>query len=258
MANHTITMQAKVLCVYDEGAKVDTPLIGARGQAILIDVDGQRTLFDTGMRAGYLAHNLSTLEVDPESIDRVAVSHGAKDHVCGIGGLLKGRETPVEIVAPTSAMGKKKLMGKTGLFISETSFEKAKIRNVDDWEQLSEHLFMTPPVSYKNGEESFLVLRTKFGTAVISGASNCGVQTVLDMVKDKFGVFPKIYIGGVRLGKKDKKGAEEIADAFSKAGCTDLRLNHCTTPDGITALRVKLGLHGVENFYVGYMAEYEV
>ena len=73
--------KAKVLSVYDEGALEDTPFIGATGFSVLVEVDGQRTLFDTGMRGRYLIHNLDYLDVKPDMIDRVVISQIGRAHV---------------------------------------------------------------------------------------------------------------------------------------------------------------------------------
>ena len=91
-------MKAKVTCVYDEGAVVGTPLIGARGISVLVDVDGERTLFDTGMRGRYLMHNLDNLEIDVNTIDRVVISHAHTAHVGGLETFLEGRERSVDVI----------------------------------------------------------------------------------------------------------------------------------------------------------------
>ena len=251
-------MQAKILCVYDEGAAVDTPLIGAQGLALLVDVDGQRTLFDTGMRPRYLAHNLDYLDIDPASIDVVAVSHGHRDHAGGLAGLLERIEGPVDVYAPESARGRKGLMRGSGLYVPAELAGKMVFKPVDDWLQLSDNLFMSPPLGGNGDEECFLILKTKKGPVVLSGCSHCGVQTVIGLVRDRFGSAPKAYIGGIHIEKKEKAKAQEASEAFQSSGCSDLHLNHCTSRDAITEMRVKLGLHGVENFYVGNTLEYEV
>ena len=53
------------------------------------------------------------------------------------------------------------------------------------------------------------------------------------------------------LEKKKKPVAEQYADEFSNRNIGIVRLNHCVGRDGITNLRTRLGLHGVDEFYVG-------
>ena len=48
-------------------------------------------LFDAGLVGWRLLKNLRKFEISPDSIDRVAVSHGHMDHVRGIKALAKVR-----------------------------------------------------------------------------------------------------------------------------------------------------------------------
>ena len=50
----------RVLCIYDEGAVVDTPLIGAKGFSVMVESEGRRIMMDTGLRDRYLVHNMET------------------------------------------------------------------------------------------------------------------------------------------------------------------------------------------------------
>ncbi len=251
-------MQVNIHSVYDEGAIVGTSLIGAKGLSILIEVDGQRTLFDTGMRGRYLEHNLEILGVDPESIDRVVISHGQKDHVGGISGLLKNREAPVNVYSLVSSRGTGSLLGTNGLSIPSGFTNRARLIDLEGWEQLSENLFVTPALPYAGGEECFLVVYSSKGPIIISGCCHCGPEAVMDKVARKFDRDPRAFIGGVRLGKKEKKKAKAYADAFIARGRPELHLNHCTTEIGMTELRTHLGLSGVDNFYAGTTIEFGV
>lgn len=255
---HAVQMQARILCVYDEGALEDTPYIGARGLSILIDVDGQRTLLDTGMRSRYLSHNLNYLDVDSESISSVAISNSGKDHVGGLEGLLDERNSSLNVYLPASSVGVKRLFRTNGVHIASEYSELVAMNIVDDWVKLSDNLWMSPPMLFDGGDECFLVLTTRKGPVVLSGCSRCGVNDVIQVVKRRFGSFPIAYIGGVMLGKKEKLKAQSIAEVFKSSGCLDLSLNHCTSRDGMTELRVHLGLDGVKEFYVGMHKEYEV
>ena len=74
-------MKASVRCVYNEGSQPGTPYIGAKGFSLLIEVDGERTLFGTGLRGRYLIHNTDHLEIDADSIDRIVISQIGRAHV---------------------------------------------------------------------------------------------------------------------------------------------------------------------------------
>ena len=252
-------MQAKITSVYDEGALVGTSLIGAEGFSVLIETDGQKILFDTGRRGRYLLHNMAFLDIKPESIDKLVISHGHAGHTGGLEELLREREMPLNIYAPRSAVGGKKMFGPKGIRIPEDLTEKGNIYEMMDWIEIADKLFISPPMDIGGGQtECFVTLRSKKGPVVISACSHAGVDEVMEAVKRKFGSYPHTFIGGVHLGKKDKEKANKMATSFSEKNCLDLHLNNCTGVKGMMYLRTKLGHKGVNDFYAGTVLSVEM
>lgn len=58
---------------------------GSRGNAFLVEDGDSRLLVDAGFSGAELARRLERVEVDPESIDLVVVTHEHRDHTAGIG-----------------------------------------------------------------------------------------------------------------------------------------------------------------------------
>ena len=58
---------------------------GSRGNAFLVESEDARLLIDAGFSGAQIARRLDQLEVDPESIDLVVVTHEHRDHTNGIG-----------------------------------------------------------------------------------------------------------------------------------------------------------------------------
>ncbi|MDR0509449.1 MAG: MBL fold metallo-hydrolase [Candidatus Methanoplasma sp.] len=244
-------MQAKITSIYNEGSLEGTPLIGARGFAVLIETDSQRVLFDTGRRGRYLLHNLMSLDIKPESIDKVVISHRHVNHTGGIEDFLRDREMPLNFYAPKSAMGDKRVFGRKGFIIPRDLSDKADVYEVRDWMEIGNKLFISAPMSEDLGlTESFMVLMSRKGPIVISACSHAGVAEVMEAVKKRFEMYPHAFIGGVHLGR-DKEKASKIASVFKEKNCLDLYLNHCTGVSGIMYLRKELSLKGVNDFYVG-------
>jgi len=69
---------AVTLCVASLGS-------GSRGNAFLVEADGTRLLIDAGFSGAQVARRLDQLDVDPESVDLVVVTHEHRDHTSGIG-----------------------------------------------------------------------------------------------------------------------------------------------------------------------------
>ncbi|WP_419948491.1 MBL fold metallo-hydrolase [Candidatus Palauibacter sp.] len=58
---------------------------GSRGNAFLVEGERARILIDAGFSGAQLARRLAALEVEPEAIDLVVVTHEHRDHSAGIG-----------------------------------------------------------------------------------------------------------------------------------------------------------------------------
>jgi 7,8-dihydropterin-6-yl-methyl-4-(beta-D-ribofuranosyl)aminobenzene 5'-phosphate synthase len=261
-------MKARVLSVYDEGALVGTPLIGAKGLSILVDVDGSRTLFDTGLRGKYLTHNMDCLNIEPDSIDRVVISHAHIDHTGGLQGLLEARERDVEILITPDCeyVSRVRFLGipvkRAGLpNMPDDEMEKMDLRTVSEWTQLSENLFLTGKIPSEHtaggsamdipADESSLVITAKNGAVLICGCCHHGMGTTIAYVEKMTGMNVVTVIGGLHMRRLKKKEVHGIAEGLIENGAPLLYANHCTGETQTIHLREKLGLDAVKNFYVG-------
>jgi 7,8-dihydropterin-6-yl-methyl-4-(beta-D-ribofuranosyl)aminobenzene 5'-phosphate synthase len=244
-------MKATVLCVYDQGALEGMQYIGAKGASLLIEVDGQRTLFGTGMRPRYLEHNMDRLGIDPGELDRVVVSHGHRDIVGGLEAVLSARRSQIQVLASPSSLGRQGRFGGRGLRIAPGFSDLAAVTAPGGWVRLSENLHLTPPLPFPGGDECFLVLTAGSGPAVLGSCAHCGFGTVAREVHERFGGYPASYIGGLHITGRDRNRSRRLAGEFRDLGCTDLHLNHCTCPDAIADIRAVLGTDAVGDLHVG-------
>ena len=246
-------MKAKVLCVYDNGAIENTSFIGAHGLSILIDVDGQKTLFDTGMRGRYLLHNLSFMRIKPDEIDRIVISHNHRSNTGGLKAFAEARKEPIDVYVNDSFEG---LRGFMGSKVSEEITSKLNFIHMTEDIELSEHLHVIGPFGAE--KEFFPILRTRDGPAVFSSCYHCGLNEPLDYVKTKYHRNPYALIGGIHLPKAKQKTVDPVSDIISSYGVSKMYINHCATPRGIVYLRTRFGLHGVNDFFVGDSAEFNL
>jgi 7,8-dihydropterin-6-yl-methyl-4-(beta-D-ribofuranosyl)aminobenzene 5'-phosphate synthase len=79
----------RVMCVVDDAVQRSSPFWGEHGVAFLVEAAGRRLLFDTGQSGTVLLHNLRLLEVDPATIDAIAISHAHYDHTGGLPALFE-------------------------------------------------------------------------------------------------------------------------------------------------------------------------
>ncbi len=152
----------KLIIVYDNEAK--NGLKPDWGFSCLVE-DTKKILFDTGADSEILLYNMKKLNINPEDIDIVVLSHNHWDHTGGLDGFLKANKNKAKVIWPDKKESFKIIKGiystgALGIFIKEQS----------------------------------LFLKTKKGLIVLVGCSHPGVDKILNSVK-KYG---KIYgiIGG--------------------------------------------------------------
>ncbi len=242
-------MTAKITCVYDEGSQPGTALIGAKGTSMLVEKDGKKILFNTGLRDRYLIHNMEFLDIDPQSLDAVVVSQSNPSASAALNGLLKAREEPIDVYCPEGLYGRRTFISR-GVGLDEAGESKAVFHDLSPWAEPAPGMFITPfYYDAKGYGETFLILTEGSRTAILSGRCSCTPDKVISDVTSRFGKAPKAFIGPLFLEKKKKQVAKEYADMI--AGIPDLYINHCVGRDGMVNLRVNLGLSSVSDFYVG-------
>ena len=244
-------MEARITCVYDEGALENTSFIGAKGTSFLIDIGGKRVLFDTGLRNKYLLHNLEGLDVSPDSIDAVVVSQSHPDNSRALDALLGARTSPIDVYCPSGLYSGKPGMFSGSVGISDENRDRAVFHDLEGWMDIVPGVTVTPQLVYDDGySEVFLVVEGNHLT-IVSGRGVKGPAEVIDMVRRRFNRQVRAFYGSILLEKRKKPVAESYAKTFEQEGVTDLYLNHCTGLSGMTNLRVHLGLKGVKDMYVG-------
>ena len=68
---------------------------GSGGNAAVLEAHGTRILIDAGLSAKQLCQRLALLDVDPDSLDGILLSHEHSDHCRGLEVFLRKRDVPV-------------------------------------------------------------------------------------------------------------------------------------------------------------------
>lgn len=177
-------MKVKLTVVYDNKAK-KSGLIADRGFSCLIEApDIPKILFDTGADGSILLHNMNELNIEPNTIGIVVISHPHKDHTGGLKDILKANKD-VELYLPWSF--KRRISAK-------------RVSKIKESLEIRQGIFSTGEL---RGKEQSLVISTSKGLVVVVGCAHPGVGTILDAAVR----FGKIYgiIGGLHsFGQFDR------------------------------------------------------
>ena len=244
---------------------------GEWGFSAMIEVDGERILFDAGSRENTVVQNAKELNINLNNIDNIYLSHNHKDHTGGLITLKK--EYPNSF--------KKAHVGE-GIFYSRPNAEgddnyilsnKNTLENLGikfishkNPTQLIPGLWTTGQVPRKYDEKNWsgvskmidskgnivediipedqsLFFDTENGIVLISGCGHAGLANTLDYVQKIIPGRP-IYkiIGGFHLLKLNNDKLEWTAKKMREAGVNYFVGAHCTGLNSTYSIRNFLGL----------------
>lgn len=267
-------MEVKITTLAENTALAN--YIGEWGLSMLVEADGVKILFDTGMGTAAV-HNAGILNVDFNTIDKMVLSHGHYDHTGGLLGVLQRRRQPVEIIAhpdiwtlkygkagggpahyagmpfrreQLEALGAQFNLTAEPVKISEHITTLGEIPMVTEYEQIDAGLFdktggeLLPD---KLKDDLGMVVDTDFGLVVILGCSHRGI---VNSVKHACKITGKdrVYaaIGGTHLLNADIGRWAQTAADLKEMGLQYLAASHCTGFSASAFLAQEFG----ENFFL--------
>jgi len=154
----------KLTIIYDnEVYKKDIGLKSDWGFSCLIEKRDETILFDTGAKGRLLLNNMQKLDVDPNRINKVVISHEHWDHNGGLKELSN-------------------LIGDAELyrFTAKSPSKNMHLKTVKEPSNITEGVFTTGRLKGSPIDEQSLVLEGKNGWYVLAGCSHPGVKQILD------------------------------------------------------------------------------
>ena len=188
----------KITIVYDNEVKKEELRAGWGFSALIEDEKLPPLLFDTGADSPTLLHNMKKLNVDPQDIGVIVISHAHGDHTGGLSGILRMNEI-AELYLPSS-------FGR--------AFPGREVTMVKDPVQIREDLFSTGELE---GVEQSLALKTDKGIFVLTGCAHPAMKSILRAAA-KFG---RLY--GIAGGFHGFRSFSAFSDLSLICPC------HCTT-----------------------------
>jgi 7,8-dihydropterin-6-yl-methyl-4-(beta-D-ribofuranosyl)aminobenzene 5'-phosphate synthase len=166
----------KITIVYDNCTAKAGLRTGWGFAAFLQTENAAPLLFDTGADGTALLHNMKQLDIEPEQIGTIVISHAHGDHTGGLSAILEINKD-AEIYVPVSTVAR--LPGRKVVMVGQPV-------------QISEAVFSTGELK---GIEQSLAIKTRMGILVVVGCSHSGVGTILDAAS----CYGKVYgiIGGL-------------------------------------------------------------
>lgn len=93
---------------------------GSRGNAILVEAGAERVLVDAGFSGKDLARRMRAVDVDPDSITGIVITHDHGDHTRGMGVFARRHGTPLHITRRTREACSSLLRGRETVLVYDS------------------------------------------------------------------------------------------------------------------------------------------
>jgi 7,8-dihydropterin-6-yl-methyl-4-(beta-D-ribofuranosyl)aminobenzene 5'-phosphate synthase len=260
----------RVICVVDDAVQRSSPFWGEHGLALLIDTDGKRLLFDTGQSGTILLRNLGLLDIEPETIDALAISHAHYDHTGGLPALLKHLRSGTPLYASPDLFrerfsrkeGQPKNVGLRltreelagglalrlgaapreilpGLWTTGEITERPEAEGKSDYHLMREGEALVAD-AYR--DDMALVLDLGDRLVLLCGCCHAGLLNTLAHVERTFEQPIAIIAGGLHLTSATPEDLQRIGDVLAAMPALErVYPNHCSGEAAFVALTQILG-----------------
>jgi 7,8-dihydropterin-6-yl-methyl-4-(beta-D-ribofuranosyl)aminobenzene 5'-phosphate synthase len=248
--------------------------IGEWGFAALIEVDGQRILFDTGARPETVLQNVREMNIDLANVKDVILSHNHGDHTTGL--LTLRRE-----FAKTNPTALSRVHVGKGIFWSRPSNNSegnyvVKIKSeyeatggtfieYNEPKEILPGVWLTGPVPRVHAERNWsgsgrvktpdglvednlpedmsLVAVTDKGLVLVSGCGHAGIINTLEHARKKVqNINVYAALGGFHLFALNDEKLDWTASKLKEFGLQQFLGAHCTGIEAVYRIRQQAGL----------------
>ena len=227
-ANGSPDNAVHVTIIYDNYQAVEN-LETDWGFACLVEYQGNQLLFDAGRKAKLYKKNVALLEIKPEEIPTLFISHEHGDHTAGIPWITEINPS-VKCYFPASYAEQLKASGS--LPPHSKGIEKPT------------HLygpFYSTGDDFVAFREQGLVIKTETGGVLITGCGHPGAVRMVAVAEKELGIEIHTLIGGLHLMRKSGEDLEQIATTLKEMGIKQICPTHCTGDKAIASLKASFG-----------------
>lgn len=213
--------EVRLTDIYDN-VSLKRGIIPGWGFSALLSGPGFELLFDTGADVKILKDNMELLEVSPNSLDGIFLSHPHCDHVGGLSAIL--RKNPDLKVYLTEAF--------PGVLKDKIKDYGAKLVELNEPGEILPNVHSTGEIKgdYRGNDlpEQSLIISTGNGPVVVSGCAHPGISVIVKKASEIMAEPPYLVAGGFHLGSSEAGQIRNVIEEFQSQSVEKLAPTHCT------------------------------
>jgi len=215
-------MESLVITVVYDNVTTREDLQPGWGFSCLIQGLDQIILFDTGADGPTLLDNMRALNLSPDAIDAVVLSHQHGDHTGGLLDLLQAH-------SDLTVFSVDNISGHLG---EEITASGARLVTVADTMSVCENALLTGPMG-TSIPETGLILKMPRGLVIITECAHPGIVEMIRRSVELGNAAPYVVMGGFHLFGTSRQAVREIIGRFRSQEVLKVSPCHCTGPEAI-------------------------
>ena len=187
------------------------------GFSCLVEGLERTILFDVGGEGAVLLRNMAKLEIDPNTIDVVILSHIHYDHIGGLSEFLEQNPDVVVYMPSSFPPGVEREVEGAG----------ARSVKIDRTVEICKNAYSTGELGNWIKEQS-LVIQTAKGLVVITGCAHPGIVQIVQKAKEMLSANAYLVLGGFHLCWMNVHQLRNIIKGMQKQEVMKIAPCHCS------------------------------
>ena len=236
LSNYAAAGDLNLTIIYDNNP-YNSELETRWGFSCLIEGIEKTILFDVGGEGSVLLSNIEKLDINPNIVNMVVLSHVHYDHVGGLPDFLR-KNSNVTVYMPRSLPQSIK---------DEVKNADAKLVQVHDFIKICKNVYSTGELGSFLKEQS-LIIKTSKGLVIITGCAHPGIVSIIKKAKKELKTDVYLVVGGFHLCWMNTWQIKGIISSVKEEGVKKVAPSHCS---GDLARKLFAKVYGKDFILVG-------